>query len=112
MSALIVVIVGNTMLVLTTRRSLAFATMTIAGLGCATIFPVCIAWLSRWYGAKAVRLGGLMFSMASVGSAVGPWSVGFVSAHAGGLRIGLLVPLFSAVLMVLLLRLVRRQAAA
>lgn len=112
MSALIVVIVGNTMLVLTTRRSLAFATMTIAGLGCATIFPVCIAWLSRWYGARAVRLGGLMFSMASVGSAVGPWSVGFVSAHAGGLRIGLLVPLFSAVLMVLLLRLVRRQAAA
>lgn len=112
MSALIVVIVGNTLLIMVTRQYLAFATMTIAGLGCATIFPVCVAWLSRWYGAKAVRLGGLMFSMASVGSAFGPWFVGFVSTHAGGLRAGLLVPLFSAVAMIFLLLLVRRQAAA
>ena len=59
-----------------------------------------------------MRLGGLMFSMSSLGSAVAPWFVGFVSAHAGGLRVGLLVPLFSAVAMVFLLLLVRRQAAA
>jgi fucose permease len=53
-----------------------------------------------------------MFSMSSIGSAVGPWFVGFVSAHAGSLQIGLLVPLFSAVAMIFLLLLVRRQAAA
>jgi fucose permease len=53
-----------------------------------------------------------MFSMSSVGSAVGPWFVGFVSAHAGSLRIGLLVPLTSAVLMIFLLLLLQRQAAA
>jgi fucose permease len=112
MSALILVVVGNTLLVLATQRKLAFASMVLAGLGCATIFPVYIAWLSRWYGARAVHLGSLMFSMSSVGSAVAPWFVGIVSAHAGGLRIGLLVPLASALAMMSLLLLVRRQAAA
>jgi fucose permease len=53
-----------------------------------------------------------MFSMSSVGSAVAPWFVGFVSAHAGGLRVGLLVPLASAAAMMFLLLLVRRQATA
>jgi fucose permease len=111
-SALVVVIVGVTLLVLATQQKLAFVSMVLAGLGCATIFPVYVAWLSRWYGAKAVRLGGLMFSMSSVGSTVAPLSVGFVSAHAGNLRAGLLVPLASAVAMMFLLLLVRRQAAA
>jgi fucose permease len=112
MSALIVVSVAITLLVLATRQGFAFASMVLAGLGCATVFPVYIAWLSRWYGVRAVRLGGLMFSMSSVGSAVGPWFVGFVSDHAGGLRVGLLVPLASAVAMIFLLLLVRRQATA
>jgi ascorbate-specific PTS system EIIC-type component UlaA len=54
-----------------------------------------------------------MFSMSSLGSSSVPAVVGFVSGHAGGLlRIGLLVPLASAVVMVFLLLLVRRQAAA
>ena len=112
MGALVGVIVGVTLLVLATTQKLAFASMVLAGLGCATIFPVYVAWLSRWYGARAVRLGGLMFSMSSIGSAVAPWLVGFVSAHAGSLRAGLLVPLASATTMMFLLLLVRRQAAA
>jgi FHS family glucose/mannose:H+ symporter-like MFS transporter len=111
-AALIMVIIGNTVFVLAPTQKIAFASAALAGLGCAAIFPVYIAWLSRWYGASAVRLGGLMFSMSSLGSAVAPWFVGIVSAHAGGLRIGLLVPLASAVTMMFLLLLVRRQAAA
>jgi fucose permease len=111
-AALTMVILGNTVLVVAATQQIAFASAAIAGLGCATIFPVYIAWLSRWYGSRAVRLGGLMFSMSSVGSAFGPWFVGFVSAHAGGLRVGLLVPLASAVVMMFLLLLVRRQATA
>jgi MFS family permease len=112
MIALIIVIAGNTVFVLAPTQTVAFVSAAVAGLGCAAIFPIYVAWLSRWYGARAVRLGSLMFSMSSVGSAVGPWFVGLVSAHAGGLRIGLLVPLASAVAMVFLLLLVRRQAAA
>ena len=111
-AALILVIIGNTALVLAATQKIAFASAALAGLGCAAIFPVYVAWLSRWYGARAARLGSLMFSMSSLGSAFGPWLVGFVSAHAGGLRIGLLVPLASAVAMMCLLLLVRRQAAA
>ncbi len=111
-AALILVIIGNTVFVLAATQQIAFASAALAGLGCSTIFPIYIAWLSRWYGARAVRLGGLMFSMSSVGSAAGPWFVGFVSAHAGSLRVGLLVPLASAVAMIFLLLLVRRQATA
>jgi FHS family glucose/mannose:H+ symporter-like MFS transporter len=112
-AALTMVIIASTVFVLAPTQQIAFASAAIAGLGCAAVFPIYVSWLSRWYGARAVRLGGLMFSMSSVGSAVAPWFVGFVSAHAGGLlRIGLLVPLFSAVAMVFLLLLVRRQAAA
>jgi FHS family glucose/mannose:H+ symporter-like MFS transporter len=111
-AALILVIIGNTVLVLAATQKIAFASAALAGLGCAAIFPVYVTWLSRWYGARAARLGSLMFSMSSLGSAFGPWLVGFVSAHAGGLRIGLLVPLASAVSMMVLLLLVRRQAAA
>ena len=111
-AALILVIIGNTVFVLAPTQQIAFGSAAVAGLGCAAIFPVYIAWLSRWYGAKAVHLGGLMFSMSSLGSAAAPWFVGFVSLHAGGLRVGLLVPLASAVSMMFLLLLVRRQAAA
>jgi MFS transporter, FHS family, glucose/mannose:H+ symporter len=110
--ALIVVIVGNTVFVAAPTQQIAFTSAVIAGLGCAAIFPIYLAWLSRWYGSRAARLGGLMFSMSSVGSAAGPWLVGFVSAHAGGLRVGLLVPLAAAVAMMFLVLLVRRQAAA
>ena len=111
-AGLILVIIGNTALVLAATQKIAFASAALAGLGCAAIFPVYVAWLSRWYGARAARLGSLMFSMSSLGSAFGPWLVGFVSAHAGGLRIGLLVPLASALAMMCLLLLVRRQATA
>lgn len=106
------VILGNTLVVLAWSQGAAFASLSLAGLGCAAIFPVYVAWLSRWYGRKANRVSGLMFSMSSVGSAIAPWLVGVVSGHADGLRIGLLVPLASAVAMVLLLLLVRRQATA
>jgi MFS transporter, FHS family, glucose/mannose:H+ symporter len=111
MVALFVVIAGNTIFVLAQKQIVAFASVALAGLGCATIFPICVAWLSSWYGSKAGRVSGLMFSMSSLGSSAVPWFVGFVSAHAGGLRVGLLVPLFSAVAMLFLLLLVRRQAA-
>lgn len=111
-AALTMVIIANIVFVLAPTQQIAFASAAIAGLGCSAIFPIYVAWLSRWYGARAVRLGGLMFSMSSVGSAVAPWFVGFVSAHAGGLRVGLLVPLASAVAMMFLLLLVRRQATA
>jgi MFS transporter, FHS family, glucose/mannose:H+ symporter len=111
MNALVVVIIGNAFFILAGAQKTAFLSVTVAGLGCAAVFPIYVAWLSRWYGPQVMRLRGLMFSMASLGSAAGPGLVGLVSQHAGGLRVGLLVPLACASAMIFLLLLVRRQAA-
>lgn len=110
--ALGVAFAGGTLFLLARTQNEAFLFVAVAGIGCAVIFPVYVAWLSRWYGSSASRMRGLMFSMASVGSAAGPGLVGFVSQHAGGLRAGLLVPLAAAVIMGFLLLGVRRQATA
>lgn len=112
MAALGVVVLGSTIFVLAGTQRTAFISVTVAGLGCAAVFPVYVAWLSRWYGKRIAQVRGIMFSMSSIGSASAPGIVGFVSTHAGGLRAGLLVPLASAVLMIFLLLLVRRQASA
>src|SRR5579859_1367366 len=79
--ALFVVLVGNSLVVLAWNQGVAFGSLSLAVLGCATIFPVYIAWLSRWYGSGANRVSGLMFSMSSLGSAIAPWLVGVVSAQ-------------------------------
>ena len=112
MAALVVVIISGSFFIFANTQAFAFVTVTVTGLGCATIFPIYVAWLSRWYGARAARVRGVMFSMSSIGSSTAPGLVGIVSTHAGGLRIGLLVPLFCTVAMIFLLLLVRRQAAA
>src|SRR5712691_972176 len=95
-------------------RSLQVATVAVflAGLGCASIYPIYIAWLSKWYGARAKQIGGVLFACASLGGAVGPWLVGFVSKHAGSLRVGLLVPSVCAMTMICLVLLLRRRTAA
>lgn len=112
MTALFVIITGNLIFILSGRHLTAFASVALAGLGCSTIFPILVAWLSSWYGSRGGRISSIMFSMSSLGSSGVPWFVGIVSAYAGGLRVGLLVPLFSAVVMIFLLLLVRRQTAS
>ena len=111
LGGLCVVLVGGTLLVATSRQAVAFTGLALAGLGCACIFPILVAWLSRWYGSGAKRISALMFSMASVGGSAVPWVVGFISDHAGGLRMGLLLPLANALVMMLLIVLLRRQTA-
>lgn len=108
---LILVVTGIAVFVLARNQHVAFLSLLLAGFGCAAVFPIYITWLSRWYGSKSVHMSGIMFSMASLGSTGMPWFIGFVSAHAGGLRSGLMVPLTCAVIMFGLLRLLRTQAA-
>jgi MFS transporter, FHS family, glucose/mannose:H+ symporter len=99
---------------LMSSRSLPSATVAVflAGLGCASIYPIYIAWLSKWYGARAKHIGGFLFAVASLGGASGPWLIGFVSKHSGSLRVGLVVPLVGAITMIGLVLLLRRQTAA
>ncbi len=95
-------------------RSLPVATVAVflAGLGCASVYPIYIAWLSRWYGARAKHIGGILFALASLGGSAGPGLIGAVSKYSGSLRVGLLVPLVCAATLICLVLLLRRQTAA
>src|SRR6266849_9939026 len=79
----------------------------LAGLGLAGLFPIFIAWLSKWFGARARKVGGVMFALAAGGSALVPPLVGIVSRYSGSLRIGLLVPLAGCVAMLAVIGLLR-----
>ncbi len=71
----------------------------LAGLGLAAVYPITISLLSREFGTAATRVGSIMFTMANLGGASIPWLVGVFSTHFSDLRIGLAVPLATAVLM-------------
>jgi fucose permease len=99
------------MLVLHEARTIAVMNLgvTVAGLGLACIYPIYIAWLSYWYRARARKVGGVMFALAALGGAFGPWMVGLVSKQAGSLRTGLLVTLVHVLVMLVLVSVLRRE---
>jgi fucose permease len=84
-----------------------FSGAFLAGLGLASIFPILIAWLSKWYGTRARKVGGAMFALAALGSALVPPLVGVVSRYAGSLRTGLVVPLAGCALMLTVIGILR-----
>jgi MFS transporter, FHS family, glucose/mannose:H+ symporter len=102
-------IVGTLVVIVTRSPHVAIAGFTIAGLGCSTIYPIYISWFSHWYGPAARRLGGVVFSMASLGGSALPLLVGFVSTRANSLPIGFLVPLVSVLVMVVLVTILRKR---
>jgi MFS transporter, FHS family, glucose/mannose:H+ symporter len=95
-------------------RSLPIATAAVflAGLGCASVYPIFIAWLSRWYGVAAKKIGGILFALASLGGSAGPGLIGAVSKYSGSLRVGLLVPLAGAIVLIALVLLLGRRTGA
>jgi MFS transporter, FHS family, glucose/mannose:H+ symporter len=104
--------VGTTCLLLAATRGQAILGVVLAGFGLASVYPIFISWLSKWYGERARRLGGIMFSLGALGGATMPWLVGFASQHANSLRVGLLVPLFGGLAMIVLVAVLRRRIAA
>src|SRR6266851_12500 len=109
--ALLVTALGIAIVISARSQRPGIVGLTIAGFGCACIYPIYVSWFSKWYGAAARRLGGVVFSLASLGGAALPWLVGFVSKQTGSLRIGLLIPFFSAILMICILLLLHRRTA-
>jgi len=103
---------GTTWLLLAGTRAQVILGVVLAGFGLASVYPIFISWLSKWYGERARRLGGVMFSMAAVGGATMPWMVGFVSQHANSLRVGLLVPVCGCAAMIVLVTVLRPRIAA
>jgi MFS transporter, FHS family, glucose/mannose:H+ symporter len=103
---------GTACLLLAPTRPGVILGVVVAGFGLAGVYPIFISWLSKWYGERARRLGGFMFSMAALGGATVPWTVGFVSQRSHSLRVGLLVPLAGGLAMLLLVALLRRRITA
>jgi FHS family glucose/mannose:H+ symporter-like MFS transporter len=102
-------ILGIAIIIAAHSTQVAIAGFTIAGLGCSTIYPIYISWFSQWYGPAARRLGGVVFSMASLGGSALPWLVGFVSTKANSLPIGFLVPLAGILVMAVFVTFLRRR---
>ena len=109
---LLLAALGATCLLLADDRPRVILGVLLAGFGLAGVYPIFISWLSKWYGERARRLGGVMFSMAALGGATVPWTVGFVSQHAHSLRIGLLVPLAGCFAMLILVAALRNRITA
>jgi MFS transporter, FHS family, glucose/mannose:H+ symporter len=86
-----------------------FTGALLAGLGLASLYPIYIAWLSKWFGARARKVGGVMFALAAGGASTMPALVGVVSGYSGSLRIGLLVPLLGCAVMLAVIALLRPQ---
>ena len=86
-----------------------FGGALFAGLGLASIYPIYIAWLSKWFGARARKVGGVMFAVAAGGASTMPTLVGVASRYSGSLRIGLLVPLAGCAVMLAVIALLRPQ---
>ena len=84
-----------------------FAGAFFAGLGLASLYPIYIAWLSKWFGPRARKVGGVMFALAAGGSATMPSLVGLVSHMTCSFRIGLIVPLMGCSVMLAVVALVR-----
>src|SRR5579859_290080 len=111
LAALLTAALGIAIVIAATSQRFAIVGLVIAGIGCASIYPIYISWFSKWYGPAARRLGGIVFSLASLGGSALPWLVGFVSKQSGSLRIGLLIPFFCPLLMIGILLLLRRRTA-
>jgi len=78
------------------------------GLGLSSLYPIWVAWLSKWFGARARKVGGVMFALAAAGASTMPALVGVVSRYANdSLRMGLLVPLTGCAIMLLTVALLR-----
>jgi fucose permease len=107
--AFTLVIVGVTALIAAPSQIVAVCGLGVAGLGAASIYPLYISWFSRWYGEMARKLGGLVFSMASLGGSALPWLVGGLSMSTASLRIGLLVPLAACIVMASLVTVLHRR---
>jgi len=86
-----------------------FGGALFAGLGLASVYPIFIAWLSKWFGARARKVGGVMFALAAGGASTMPTLVGVVSRYSASLRIGLLVPLVGCAVMLCIIALLRPQ---
>jgi fucose permease len=72
----------------------------LAGLGCGPQYPIYVTWLAARFKNDVTWLAALFFGAAGIGSSLVPWLVGVVASQTHSLRLGFLLPLASALLMI------------
>ncbi len=104
---LLLAAVGTIVFSTATYKFTLFGGVFLAGLGLSSVYPIFIAWLSKWFGTRARKVGGVLFALASGGGAVMPPLVGVVSRATNSLRWGLCVPLAGCLVMLAVIALLR-----
>ena len=94
--------VGVVMLLLSSSIPTIMASASAVGLGLAAVYPITISRMSKAGGPLAPQMGSVMFGLAGVGAACGPWLVGFTSTQLTSLKLGLIVPLVGCAAMLAL----------
>jgi FHS family glucose/mannose:H+ symporter-like MFS transporter len=72
----------------------------LAGLGCGPQYPIYVTWLAARFKDDTNWLAALFFGAAGIGSSLIPWLVGVVASQTHSLRVGFMLPLASALIMV------------
>jgi MFS transporter, FHS family, glucose/mannose:H+ symporter len=72
----------------------------LAGLGCGPQYPIYVTWLAARFKNDANWLGALFFGSAGIGSSLIPWLVGVVASETHSLRVGFMLPLAAALMMI------------
>jgi len=101
-ASLLMTCLGVTALLISKTPVGVFVAVSLAGLGLSSVFPITIAMLTRCSGSTASQVAGPMFALGGLGGAALPWLVGFLSSQFGSLRVGLVVPLLAALIMIAL----------
>src|SRR5258708_27555768 len=83
--------IGMAGLVLSHTLPLVASSISLTGLGLASVYPITISRLSHEFEPGAARVGSLMFTMANFGGASLPWLVGYCSQRFHDLGVGLAV---------------------
>ncbi len=89
-------VISSTLLVAAGRGPVLALAAFLLGFGIGPAYPLLLAWALRF------QRAGSIFFVAGVGSASLPWLMGVVSARTGSLRIGFVVPMIGATIMLTL----------
>lgn len=108
LAGLTIILCSSVFLLLAKTTHVAMAAVATAGLGCAAIFPILVAWLTALPGIPHAGLRGVPFACGNFGGASLPWLVGAVSTRFGGLNRGFLVVVVASALLLVLTSVFRR----
>lgn len=100
-SGLVLALMGGFLLVAAHGLMQVIVGAFVAGLGMASVFPISVSMLTRWFGDSARAASSPVFASGNTGGAVLPWVLGLVSAHYASLRLAFCVPLAGAAAMLL-----------